>query len=175
MTCEDEGSFPLVSQMPKLQNLFTLNRLIHRVRQGFVYQDFTTCKDEGSCPLVSWMLKHRKLFTLNCLIHRDCKGFVYWDFATCEDEGSFPLVSWMSKCQNLFTLNQWSRSLMDQRPRSCRDFTNCKFMRSYPLTTPSRKSAKSYPTAMCPVPMDGSEYFETFRTSSSPLSCLCQG
>jgi hypothetical protein len=30
MTCEDEGSFPLVSQMPKHRNLFTLKRLIHR-------------------------------------------------------------------------------------------------------------------------------------------------
>jgi hypothetical protein len=25
VTCEDEGSFPLVSRMPKRQNLFTLN------------------------------------------------------------------------------------------------------------------------------------------------------
>jgi hypothetical protein len=33
-TCENEGSFPFVSQVPKCQNLFTLNRLIHRVRRG---------------------------------------------------------------------------------------------------------------------------------------------
>jgi hypothetical protein len=104
--------------------------------------------------------------TLSCdlgLIHRARRGFVYRDFTTCEDEGSCPLVSRMPKRRNLFTLNRWSRSLMDQRPRSRRDFANREFVRSYPLTTPSRESTKCYPTAMCPVPMDGSEYFEDFQ------------
>jgi hypothetical protein len=155
-TCEDEGSCPLVSRMPKRRNLFTLNRLIHRAHRGFVYWDFATCEDEGSCPLVSRMPKRRNLFTLNRLIHRAHRGFVYRDFATCEDEGSCPLVSRMPKRRKLFTLNRWSRSLMDQRPRSRRDFVNREFVWSYPLTTPSCESTKCYPTATCPVPMDGS-------------------
>jgi hypothetical protein len=147
--------------------------LVLIARRGFVYRDFVTCEDKGSCSLVSRMPKRRNLFTLNRLIHRVHRGFVYRDFATCEDEGSCPLVSRMPKCRKLFTLNRWSKSLMDQRPRSRRDFANHEFVRSYPLTTPSYESAKCYPTATCPVPMDGSEYFGTFRTLTSPLSRAC--
>jgi hypothetical protein len=65
VTCEDEGSCPLVSRMPKCRNLFTLNRLIHRAHRGFVYRDFATCEDEGSFPLVSRMPKCRPVFTLS--------------------------------------------------------------------------------------------------------------
>jgi hypothetical protein len=142
VTCKDKGFFPLISLMPKCQHLFTLNQLIHRGHRGFVYRDFVTYQDEGSCPLVSQMPKCQNLFTLNRLIHRAHRGFVYRDFVTCEDEGSCPLVSQMPKRQKLFTLNRWSRSLMDQRLRSRRDFTNREFVRSYPLMTPSCKSAK---------------------------------
>jgi hypothetical protein len=74
-TCEDEGSCPLVSRMPKRRNLFTLNRLIHRAHQGFVYRDFVTCEDEGSCPLVSRMPKRPKLIHTKPAHPQSASGF----------------------------------------------------------------------------------------------------
>jgi hypothetical protein len=60
-TCENDGSYPLVSRVLKRRNLFTQNRLIHRARQGFGYRDFATCENEGSYPLVSWVPKPKPI------------------------------------------------------------------------------------------------------------------
>jgi hypothetical protein len=98
------------------------------------------------------------------------RGFIYRDFATCEDEGSCPLVSRMPKHQNLFTLNQLIHRV--HQGFVYQDFVTCEDEGSCPLVS---RVPKRRPTTTCPVPMDGSEYFRTFRTSSSPLSCLCKG
>jgi hypothetical protein len=100
MTCEDEGSFPLVSRMQKHQNLFTLNRLIHRAHRGFVYRDFMTCEDEGSCPLVSRMPKCRNLFTLKRLI-TECIGVSYTGILRLAKTRGLAL--WFPRCRNVET------------------------------------------------------------------------
>jgi hypothetical protein len=59
VTCDDEGSFPLVSRVPKCRNA-EMSKPIHtKLIRSFASQDFATCDDEGSSPLVSWVPKRR--------------------------------------------------------------------------------------------------------------------
>jgi hypothetical protein len=93
-TCENEGSCPWVSRVPKRRNPFTLKPI-----QDFAYRDFTTGEYEGTCPWVSRVPKRRNPFTL-----KPIRDFAYRDFATGEYEGTCPWVSRVPKRRNPFTL-----------------------------------------------------------------------
>jgi hypothetical protein len=99
VTCENEGSCPLVSRVPKRRNLFTLNRF------GVSYTGISRLAKRGVLPFGFPGAETPKP------IHaKPIWGFVYRDFATGEDEGSFPLVSRVPKRRNLFTLNRFGVS-----------------------------------------------------------------
>jgi hypothetical protein len=98
-TCENEGSYPLVSRVPKRQNLFTLNQF------GVSYTRISRLRKQGVLPFGFPGAKMPKP------IHgKPIRGFVYRDFTTGKNKGSYPLVSRVPKCQNLFSLNRFGVS-----------------------------------------------------------------
>jgi hypothetical protein len=105
-TCENEGSCPLVSRVPKRRNLFTLNRF------GVSYiPGFHDWRKRGVLPFGFPGAETPKP------IHaKPIRGFVYLALGfprisrLSENEGSYPLVSRVPKRRNLFTLNRFGVS-----------------------------------------------------------------
>jgi len=79
MMYEDEGSYPLVSQVPQHRSPYLLGLF-----RGFVIREFTICEDKG---FSLGYPRYQNAELPNSSHAMPFRGFSHRDFAICEDEG----------------------------------------------------------------------------------------